>query len=69
MGGYLAYDGANVESEFFAAVAVHAMGIADDYRWILSHATRKTPWPSTSAPRIPEFPGGCAQDPNFLSNG
>lgn len=43
MGGYLAYDAAMFQSEFFAAVAVHAMGIADDYRWIVQRAKRKTP--------------------------
>lgn len=43
MGGYLAYDGAMFESEYFAAVAVHAMRIADDYAWIVDRARRKTP--------------------------
>jgi poly(3-hydroxybutyrate) depolymerase len=43
MGGYLAYDGAMLESEYFAAVAVHAMCIADDYTWIVDRAQRKTP--------------------------
>jgi poly(3-hydroxybutyrate) depolymerase len=43
MGGYLAYDAAMFQSEFFAAVAVHAMGIAEDYRWIVQRAKRKTP--------------------------
>jgi len=43
MGGYLAYDGAMFESEYFAAVAVHAMRIADDYEWIVTKARRKTP--------------------------
>jgi poly(3-hydroxybutyrate) depolymerase len=43
MGGYLAYDGAMFESQYFAAVAVHAMRIADDYRWIVERAQRKTP--------------------------
>jgi poly(3-hydroxybutyrate) depolymerase len=43
MGGYLAYDAAMFQSEFFAAVAAHAMGIADDYRWIVQRAKRKTP--------------------------
>ena len=43
MGGYLAYDGAMFESKYFAAIAVHAMRIADDYTWILSRAERKTP--------------------------
>jgi len=43
MGGYLAYDAAMFESQYFAAVAVHAMRIADDYNWIVSRAARKTP--------------------------
>jgi|SRR5271166_378612 len=43
MGGYLAYDGAMFESDYFAAVAVHAMRIADDYQWIVNRAHRKTP--------------------------
>ena len=43
MGGYLAYDGAMFESHYFAGVAVHAMRIADDYRWIVARAKRKTP--------------------------
>jgi len=43
MGGYLAYDGAMFESKYFAAVAVHAMRIADDYTWIVGRAERKTP--------------------------
>lgn len=43
MGGYLAYDAAMFESEYFAAIAVHAMRIADDYAWIVDRARRKTP--------------------------
>ena len=43
MGGYLAYDGAMFESQYFAAIAVHAMRIADDYAWIVTRARRKTP--------------------------
>src|SRR5271165_529143 len=43
MGGYLAYDGAMFESEYFAAIAVHAMRIAPDYEWIVTRAHRKTP--------------------------
>ena len=42
-GGYLAYDGATLESEYFAAAAVHGMVIADDYAWIVKKARRKTP--------------------------
>ena len=43
MGGYLAYDAAMFDSEYFAAVAVHAMGIAPEYDGILQKASRKTP--------------------------
>jgi len=43
MGGYLAYDGAMLDSGFFAAGAIHAMGIADEYNWIVQRATRKIP--------------------------
>jgi dienelactone hydrolase len=43
MGGYLAYDAAMFESEYFAAVAVHAAGIADDYTAIVARARRKIP--------------------------
>jgi polyhydroxybutyrate depolymerase len=43
MGGYLAYDAAAFESEYFAGVAVHAMGIDPQYDGILDHARRKTP--------------------------
>lgn len=43
MGGYLAYDGALLDSGYFAAAAIHAMGIADDYLWIVPRATRKIP--------------------------
>ena len=43
MGGYLAYDGALLDSGYFAAAAIHAMGIAEDYTWIVQRATRKIP--------------------------
>jgi dienelactone hydrolase len=43
MGGYLAYDAATFDSEYFAAVAVHAMGVAEEYSSIVDKATRKTP--------------------------
>lgn len=43
MGGYLAYDAATLDSEYFAAVAVHAMGIAEEYVSIVEQAKRKTP--------------------------
>ena len=43
MGGYLAYDAAMLQSRYFAAVAVHAMGIAPDWDWIVDSAARRTP--------------------------
>jgi predicted esterase len=43
MGGYLAYDGALLDSDYFAAAAVHAMGIADEYSSIVQRAKRKIP--------------------------
>jgi predicted esterase len=43
VGGYLAYDAATLDSEYFAAVAVHAMGIAEEYVSIVDKAKRKTP--------------------------
>jgi poly(3-hydroxybutyrate) depolymerase len=43
MGGYLAFDGAMFDSQYFAAVAVHANRIADDYTGIVARAQRKTP--------------------------
>lgn len=43
MGGYLAFDTAMFESQYFAAVAVHGMKITDDYKWIVDRAERKTP--------------------------
>lgn len=43
MGGYLAYDAAMLESRYFAAAAIHAMGIAREYDWIVDSARRKVP--------------------------
>ncbi len=43
MGEYLAFDGAMFESQYFAAVAVHANRIAEEYVGIVKHAQRKTP--------------------------
>jgi len=43
MGGYLAFDGAMLASQYFAAVAVHANFIEDKYVSIVDQATRKTP--------------------------
>ena len=43
MGGYLAYDAAMFESQYFAAAAVHAMRIAEEYAWIVERAQRRMP--------------------------
>jgi predicted esterase len=43
MGGYLAYDAAMFESDYFAAAVVHAAAIGEDYAGILDHARRKIP--------------------------
>ncbi len=43
MGGYLTYDAAMFESQFFAAAAVHGMRLDPDYAGIVKKATRKTP--------------------------
>jgi poly(3-hydroxybutyrate) depolymerase len=43
MGGYLGYDAAMLQSNYFAAAAIHAMGISEDYYWIVGKAERKTP--------------------------
>ena len=43
MGGYLAYDAAMFQSEYFAAVAVHAAAIDPEFESILAKAKRKTP--------------------------
>jgi predicted esterase len=43
MGGYLAYDAAMYQSEYFAAVAVHAAAIDPEFEGILSKATRRIP--------------------------
>ena len=43
MGGYLTYDAAMFESEFFAAAAVHGMRLDPDYAGIIKKTTRKMP--------------------------
>jgi len=43
MGGYLAFDAAMFDSEYFAAVAVYGMTINPDYDGIVKEAKRKTP--------------------------
>ncbi len=42
-GGYLAYDGATLDSQYYAAAAIHGMEINADYTWIVTKAQRKTP--------------------------
>ena len=58
MGGYLAYDAAMFESEYFAAVAVHAAAIAPEYDGILAKASRKTPIAIFIGDRDPLVPLG-----------
>lgn len=43
MGGYLGFDTAMYDSDYFAAAAIHGSDIADDYVSILDHAKRKIP--------------------------
>jgi dienelactone hydrolase len=43
MGGYLTYDAAMLDSQFYAAAAVHAMMISPEYDGIVEKATRKIP--------------------------
>lgn len=43
MGGYLAYDAAMLQSNYFAAAAIHAMGISEEYYGIVAKAARKMP--------------------------
>ena len=43
MGGYLAYDAAMFDSEYFAAVAASAAAVDPDFDGILAKATRKIP--------------------------
>jgi dienelactone hydrolase len=42
-GGYLAFDGAMYQSQYFAAIAVHANCIDEEYAGIVKQATRKMP--------------------------
>lgn len=43
MGGYLAFDGALLDSSYYAAAVIHAMGIEEAYTSIIGKATRKIP--------------------------
>lgn len=58
MGGYLAYDAAMFDSEYFAAVAVHAAAIDPDFDSILAKATRKIPIAIFIGDRDPLVPLG-----------
>jgi poly(3-hydroxybutyrate) depolymerase len=43
MGGYLTYDAAMFDSQYYAAAAIHAMFIEPSYEGIVGKATRKIP--------------------------
>jgi predicted esterase len=43
MGGYLAYDSALLDSGYYAAAVIHAMGIEESYTSIIGKAERKMP--------------------------
>lgn len=43
MGGYLAFDAAMLQSEYFAGAMVYANGIEEEYYGIVDQATRKIP--------------------------
>jgi poly(3-hydroxybutyrate) depolymerase len=43
MGGYLTYDAAMLDSQYYAAAAVHAMMISPEFDGIVEKATRKIP--------------------------
>ena len=55
-GGYLTYDTAMFESEYFAAAAVHAGAIAEDYAEIVGFARRKMPILIVTGDRDPIMP-------------
>jgi len=56
MGGYLAYDAAMFDSEYFAAVAASAAAIDPDFDGILTKATRKIPIAIFIGDRDPQVP-------------
>ena len=56
MGGYLAFDGAMLASDYFAAAAVYAAAIADDYYGIVDSAARKVPVALYVGERDPYYP-------------
>jgi poly(3-hydroxybutyrate) depolymerase len=61
MGGYLAYDAAMFESEYFAAVAVHAAAIDPEFDGILAKASRKIPIAIFIGNRDPLVPLGSVR--------
>jgi predicted esterase len=61
MGGYLAFDGAMLASDYFAAAAVYAAAIADDYYGIVDSATRKVPVALYVGERDPYYPPAKVQ--------
>ncbi len=65
MGGYLAYDAAMFQSEYFASVAVHAAAIDPDFDAILGKATRRIPiaiFIGDRDPLVPLAPGRRTRD-------
>lgn len=56
MGGYLAYDAAMFQSEYFAAVAASAAAVDPDFDGILEKATRKIPIAIFIGERDPQVP-------------
>ena len=56
MGGYLGFDGAMFDSDYFAAAAITSSDIADEYLGILSSAKRKIPIAIYIGDRDPWFP-------------
>ena len=56
MGGYLGFDTAMFDSEYFAAAAIHGSDIADDYVSILAQAKRKIPLALYIGDSDPFFP-------------
>lgn len=61
MGGYLAFDGAMLASDYFAAAAVYAAAIADDFYPIVDSATRKVPVALYVGERDPYYPPAKVQ--------
>ncbi len=56
MGGYLGFDGAMLDSDYFAAAAITSSDLADDYLGILQKAQRKIPIAIYIGDHDPWFP-------------